>query len=56
VKLHAIFLRDKCALPSEFVLHQERFCLEWMLVESFAALILQPCQIQQQTTLHFAPA
>jgi hypothetical protein len=40
VKLHAIFLRDGCTLPDKFVLHQERYCRDWMLVEGFAALTL----------------
>jgi hypothetical protein len=40
VKLHAIFLRDECALPDKFIVRQERFCLDWMLVEGFAALTL----------------
>ena len=40
MKLHAIFLRDECALPDKFVLRQERFCRDWMLVEGFAALAL----------------
>jgi hypothetical protein len=40
VKLHAIFLRDGCTLPDKFILRQERFCLDWMLVEGFAALTL----------------
>ena len=40
MKVHAIFLREGCALPDQFCLQQERFCQNWMLVEGLAAVTL----------------
>lgn len=35
-----MFLREACTLPDQFVLHQERFCQNWMLVEDLDAAAL----------------
>lgn len=35
-----MFLREACALPSQFVLRQELFCPSWMLVEDLTAIAL----------------